>query len=245
MRARIGRPTPALVISVVSLFVALGGVGYAAATIGSAQIKNNSIKSIDIHNGTIVSKDINASTRKALKGQKGATGSQGATGATGATGAKGTTGLTGSTGPAGTPGTSVFANAIPSGTTITGGFGGRYIAPQLAFNNSYLVATSFPVKAPVALSDTDVNTAPDPAADDPDATCTGTFDAPTAPAGKVCLYISNAANAKVAGFRLTKPGTAGSTPGDAYGFIVRIIDNGTVSNTSSAAAEGTWAYTAP
>jgi Collagen triple helix repeat (20 copies) len=243
MRARIGRPTPALAISVVSLFVALGGVGYAAATIGSAQIKNNSIKSIDVHNGTIVSKDINASTRKALKGQKGATGPKGATGATGATGAKGTTGATGLPG---TPGTSVFANAIPSGTTITGGFGGRYIAPQLALNNSYLVATSFPVRAPVPLSDTDVNAAPNAAADDPDTACTGTFDAPTAPAGKVCLYISNAANAKVAGFRLTNPGGAGTpTPGDAYGFIVRIIDDTVVGNNKSTAAEGTWAYTAP
>ncbi len=37
------RPTPAMVVSLIALFVALGGTGYAAATIGSAQIKNNSI----------------------------------------------------------------------------------------------------------------------------------------------------------------------------------------------------------
>ncbi len=63
-------PSPAMAVAVVALFVAMGGVGYAAATIGSAQIKNNSIRSkdsrssnvgsSDIKNGTIVSKDINA-----------------------------------------------------------------------------------------------------------------------------------------------------------------------------------------
>jgi len=52
------RPSPALVISCIALFVALGGVGYAAATIGSAQIKNNSIRGKDIRNGTIRSRDV-------------------------------------------------------------------------------------------------------------------------------------------------------------------------------------------
>jgi hypothetical protein len=52
------RPTPALVISCIALFVALGGVGYAAATIGSAQIKNNSVRGRDIKNGTIRSRDV-------------------------------------------------------------------------------------------------------------------------------------------------------------------------------------------
>jgi hypothetical protein len=51
-------PSPAMAVAVVSLFVALGGVGYAAATIGSAQIKNNSIRGKDIKNRTIGSKDI-------------------------------------------------------------------------------------------------------------------------------------------------------------------------------------------
>jgi len=52
------RPTPATVISCIALFVALGGTTYAAATIGSSQIKNNSIKSTDIKNNNIRSKDI-------------------------------------------------------------------------------------------------------------------------------------------------------------------------------------------
>jgi hypothetical protein len=57
-RLKGARPSPALVISLVALFVSLGGVGYAAATIGSAQIKNNSIRGKDIRNSTITGKDV-------------------------------------------------------------------------------------------------------------------------------------------------------------------------------------------
>jgi len=51
-----------MVVACISLFVALGGVGYAAATIGSAQIKNNSIRGKDIRNGTIRGKDVRNNT---------------------------------------------------------------------------------------------------------------------------------------------------------------------------------------
>ena len=80
-------PSPATVMSAIALFISLGGVGYAAASIGSAQIKNNAVASKDIKNGTIVKKDISKSTARSLKGATGATGARGATGATGATGA--------------------------------------------------------------------------------------------------------------------------------------------------------------
>jgi hypothetical protein len=55
-----------MAVAVVALFVALGGVGYAAATIGSPQIKNNSVRSADVHNGTLRSKDVR---RDALGGR--------------------------------------------------------------------------------------------------------------------------------------------------------------------------------
>jgi hypothetical protein len=58
----IRRPSPALVISVVALFCSLGGVGYAAATIGSAQIKNNSVKTADIKNNDVRGKDVRKNT---------------------------------------------------------------------------------------------------------------------------------------------------------------------------------------
>jgi hypothetical protein len=95
------------------------------------------------------------------------------------------------------------------------------------------------------LSDSDVNTASNAAAGDPDPTCTGSVDAPTAPPGKVCLYIGSSNNAQVTGFSLINPGSGTTQPGDDYGFIVRILDTGTVGNTATTSAEGTWAYTAP
>jgi hypothetical protein len=52
------RPSPAMVVALIALFVAMGGVGYAAATIGSAQIKNNSVRGKDLKNYSITGKDI-------------------------------------------------------------------------------------------------------------------------------------------------------------------------------------------
>jgi hypothetical protein len=77
------RPSPAMVVALIALFVSGGGVGYAASTIGSAQIKNNSVKSKDIKNKTITKKDINSKSLKALKGDTGAKGPQGPAGAAG------------------------------------------------------------------------------------------------------------------------------------------------------------------
>jgi hypothetical protein len=56
------RPSPAMVVALIALFVALGGVGYAAATIGSAEVKNNSLRTQDIRNRTIRGKDVRNNT---------------------------------------------------------------------------------------------------------------------------------------------------------------------------------------
>jgi hypothetical protein len=58
------RPSASLVIACLALFVALGGVGYAAATIGSAAIVDNSIKSKDVRNNDLRGKDVRANTLK-------------------------------------------------------------------------------------------------------------------------------------------------------------------------------------
>jgi hypothetical protein len=46
-------PSPALVISCLALFLALGGVAYAAATIGSDDIVDGSIRNRDFKDGTL------------------------------------------------------------------------------------------------------------------------------------------------------------------------------------------------
>jgi hypothetical protein len=54
----LARLSYANIASTLALFLALGGTAYAAATIGSADIVNNSIRGKDIHNHTIAGKDI-------------------------------------------------------------------------------------------------------------------------------------------------------------------------------------------
>ena len=49
---------PSRAISAVAIFVALGGTGYAAATVGSAQIKNNSVRGKDVRNSTLTGRDV-------------------------------------------------------------------------------------------------------------------------------------------------------------------------------------------
>jgi hypothetical protein len=52
------RPSPALVVAMLALFVSLGGVAWSAARIGSSQIVNNSIRGKDIRNRTITGRDV-------------------------------------------------------------------------------------------------------------------------------------------------------------------------------------------
>jgi hypothetical protein len=104
MRSR--HPSPSLVISLIALFVALGGTSYAVATnaIGSSQIKNNSIQSKDIKNNQVSSTDIRNRSllSKDFKAGQLPRGKQGATGPAGQPGATGPVGPVGpSTGPAG------------------------------------------------------------------------------------------------------------------------------------------------
>jgi len=232
------RPTPALVVSIIALVVACTGTGIAASRL---------ITSGDIKNGTIKLKDLSPAARKALLGKAGPQGPTGPQGAKGATGAKGPQGKQGEPGQ---PGTSLFnATTIPSGVTIKGAWGGRYItAVEGSQQNSYLLSYSFPLPAPQKLTDSDVQFGANTAGPvgDADPACTGSVAEPTAPAGKVCLYVNEGpngtrSNSTLTGFKLSAAGV--NTEADRYGFEVRIVDAGTVPGTLR--AEGTWAYTAP
>jgi hypothetical protein len=89
--------------------------------------------------------------------------------------------------------------------------------------------------APANLSNGTVNFAAGGA--DADASCSGTATAPTAPAGKVCLYLTGGAGAGTAVDGQVIPGLAGSRAG----FVV----HATNVTLGEAGAFGTWAYTAP
>jgi hypothetical protein len=147
---------------------------------------------------------------------------------------------------------SFASRTIPSGTTVTGAFGiGANVtaAVTVSVDPSPPTATAatavasdlrqvvqLPGPAPADLSDATVNFANAGTAD-ADPSCTGTAAAPTAPAGKVCLYLSSSPGAGTAVDGQAIPGLAGSRSG----FVVHAT-NAALGETG---AFGTWAYTAP
>ena len=84
------KPSPALVVSVVALVVAMGGTSYAAITlpknsVGSRQLRNNAVTSAKVRNGSLGKQDFRAGQLPA--GPAGPQGPQGAPGPAGASAA--------------------------------------------------------------------------------------------------------------------------------------------------------------
>ena len=119
MRKRFGRPSPALAISLIALFVAMGGTSYGLARnsidsreirnndVRSSDLRNNDVRSKDVRNGSLLSKDFKSGQLPAgAQGATGAPGPRGLQGFQGVQGLKGDTGLKGNTGAPGAPGIS-------------------------------------------------------------------------------------------------------------------------------------------
>jgi hypothetical protein len=53
-----GRPSPALVVSLIALFVSISGIGYAAATIGTDDIKSGAVTASKLHKRAVTTKKI-------------------------------------------------------------------------------------------------------------------------------------------------------------------------------------------
>ena len=134
---------------------------------------------------------------------------------------------------------------IPSGATITGAFNegedeGGSGSVFLRFSQSF-----YGLRAPKALTNGDINfddtgISAD-AAYNPEesAGCTGGIGIPTAPPGKVCIYLSyeNVTNDSALGVPLGYP--TGFTQADDKGFVV------IAAGPAPAILGGSWAYTAP
>ena len=104
------RLTYASVVATLALFVALGGSSYAVSKIGSAQIKDNSIRGKDIRNNDLSSSDVeNGSLLGAdFKANQLPAGPRGVTGAPGSKGDKGDPGA---------PATKLFAHVANNNLT--------------------------------------------------------------------------------------------------------------------------------
>ena len=128
---RLGPPSPAMVVALIALFIALGSGAYAATTlphesVGTQQLKNGAVTASKLHNGaftaakiaygTLLAKDFKAGQLPAgATGPKGESGPQGSKGVTGPQGIKGETGQAGSagsTGATGSTGTSGVASLV-------------------------------------------------------------------------------------------------------------------------------------
>jgi hypothetical protein len=94
------RPSPSLVITLLALFVSLGGTSYAVSKIGSRQIANNSLRSTDLRDNSVQSRDVRNRSLLAQDfkqgqlpaGPKGDTGPQGPQGSAAANLIQGSTG---------------------------------------------------------------------------------------------------------------------------------------------------------
>lgn len=148
-------------------------------------------------------------------------------------------------GPKGEAGASAL-NPVPSGKTIRGAVGGDFHAYD-ALGRDFGAVVSLPIPAANGLSDRDVfvnvagwkndggQTAPTTTDTDPG--CNGSPANPTAPPGKVCIYVSVADNAFNLGGCSIVQGAAASP----YGFMLRWESQ----KDGDTLAHGTWAYTAP
>lgn len=93
------RPSPAMVVALIALFVALGGSSYAVVKLGRNAVKAQNIAPNAVTSSKV--KDHSLRTGDFKPGEI-PSGAQGPAGATGAQGAKGDTGATGATGAPGT-----------------------------------------------------------------------------------------------------------------------------------------------
>jgi len=105
---KVKMPSPAMIVALLALTVALGGSAYAASQINGKNIRNGTISGKKLKNRTITSSKISRATVRALKNRLGLRGPRGYCGHTGAKGA---------TGPAGTA--VAYARVDATGTVDT------------------------------------------------------------------------------------------------------------------------------
>jgi hypothetical protein len=122
-------PSPAMVVALVSLFVALSSTAVAAVqlkrnSVLSKHIKNGQIKRADLRNGAVDSRKVK---NGGLRVEDFAPGvlpalQTGPRGPAGTAGAQGPTGARGPQGPAGADGTDATVNGVPAGGDLEGSY---------------------------------------------------------------------------------------------------------------------------
>ena len=125
---RMGRPSPALVLAFVALFVALGGTGYAALqlpknSVGSKQIRKGAVKTSEIANNAVTGRKVRPRSLTAAdfrvgslpRGERGPAGPAGATGPAGSARAYGYVNADGTVDAASSKGGATVTHVAASG----------------------------------------------------------------------------------------------------------------------------------
>jgi hypothetical protein len=198
---------------VLGLLIATAGTATAARLITGKQIRDGSITQRDL------AKSVRAQLTRA-----------------GAPGPKGETGPAGDAGPTGPAGRSALA-PLRSGEVLRGSVGGQ--VTLAAGDESYVVET-LPIPAAEELTDGKVIV--DGPYEDVGDLCKGSFAAPTAPAGRLCIYGSQGAAVGTNSEDEEGTGAGGiNGPATPYGFALRFY----ATATGRVSVFATWAYTAP
>jgi hypothetical protein len=139
--------------------------------------------------------------------------------------------------------------SVPSGATIQGAVGGDFDANAATLPSDWGVVVSLPARARNYLRDADVFVSVSqwlsgaagqvkPTTTDTSPGCTGTRSHPTAPAGKVCIYVTGGDNAtNLNGYSIVP----GASAGNPLGFKL----SWTSTNDSDTFIDAVWAYRAP
>jgi hypothetical protein len=224
----------ALCALALALLISTGASGQFRGLITGRDVRDNTLTSQDIRNGTVRAADLRRSLVRSLRGPRGPRGDQGLPGERGPGGLRGADGPPGAKGD---PGLSAL-DPVPAGRTLQGVVG--LDVDATAGGGDWGVLTSMPMAATAVLTDDDVyvdvghwsnlggNTPP--TTTDGSAACTGTPSTPTAPPGKVCIYVQHSTNAV-----------------DLFGYGVNSRQGFKLNFTNSAVGDAfvdaTWAYT--
>jgi hypothetical protein len=260
LKALEARLSYANVVATLALFVALGGVSWAAITlprdsVGSAQLKRGAVTAKKIHNGAVTGAKLKPGTITGRRIKRGTItrrelnlGRLGALPDAARLGGRGPEeyARAGATAPdaaalGGVPASSYLrgGGTLPRGATVSGGFGGL-VNPSLRYD----AVVSFPLPSPMAVTTDDIKFAPGTVkapADQIDPGCSGTLDQPVAPAGRVCLYVGQIGvdTESIVGLVASQDSVPGQ---DGHrGFTVRM----TGALVGFQGATGTWAYRVP
>src|SRR5262245_26231114 len=126
-----------MVVSLVALFVALGGVSYAVTA-----LPKNSVGTVQVINGSLQKADLSAKTISALHGAKGARGSAGPAGPAGAVGPSGPSGPQGAQGVQGLKGDQGAKGdtgqvPTPAAPVSVSSFGNNWVTWDTGYEVSY------------------------------------------------------------------------------------------------------------